>query len=120
MAEVDSLDNLLEQARDEAGFVAVILTDMDGKIVASARDDDTSPEMLGALLDIAMRITKSPEERAKLVTAGESAFFDWEGRQVVCRWLDKPQPRLFVILAPRGKAYKRVLSTLVKAVQQKK
>jgi hypothetical protein len=112
------LDDALEQVRAEAGFEAIILTDLSGNIISAARDEETPPELLGALLDVALRMTVRAEERSKLATAGESTFFDWEGRQVICRWFDKPQPRLIVILSPRGKSYKRVLTTLVKTVQR--
>jgi hypothetical protein len=109
-----TLDDLAEQVRAESGFEVILVTDLKGSIIASARDDETSPDTLGALLDVATRITVRPEDRADLAAEGESVFFDWEGRQVICRWLAMRHPRLLVILAPRGAAYKRAISRLIK------
>jgi hypothetical protein len=111
----------IEQIRSEAEFEAVLLTDLQGGIVAAARSDDATPETLGALLDVAQRIATRPDDRAKLAAAGESTFFDWEGRRVICRWLTLPtkqEPYLLVVLAPHGKAYKRAVSQLAKELRQ--
>ena len=52
--------------------------------------------------------------RQQLAAVGESVFFDWEGRQIICRWFTvKDQPRLFVIMAPQAKPYKRAAAQLV-------
>lgn len=121
MADQPSLETLIEQVRAEAGFEAALITDLKGAILATARADDTPPETVGALLDVAMRIVARPEDRAKLADIGESTFFDWEGRQVICRWFSRrkpPEPRLLVVLAPRGKPYKRAVSLLVKEAQR--
>ncbi len=121
MSEQPSLETVIEQVRAEAGFEAALITDLKGTILAAARADDTPPETVGALLDVAMRIVARPEDRAKLADVGESTFFDWEGRQVICRWFTRrkpPEPRLLVVLAPRGKPYKRAVSVLVKEAQR--
>jgi hypothetical protein len=121
MADQPSLETLIERVRAEAGFEAALITDLRGSILAAARADDTPPDMVGALLDIAMRIVARPEDRAKLADVGESTFFDWEGRQVICRWFRRrkpPEPRLLVVLAPRGKPYKRAVSLLVREAQR--
>ena len=116
-APAETLESMIEQVRAEAGFEAALLLDLQGRILAAARGDETSPETIGALLDVAMRIVARPEDRAKLAEVSESTFFDWEGRQVVCRWYTRnkpPEPRLVVVLAPRGKPYKRAVGLLVK------
>jgi hypothetical protein len=51
-----SLDDLVEQARADAGFEAVLLADLQGHILAAARDDETTPETLDSLLDLATRM----------------------------------------------------------------
>ncbi len=115
----DSLETMFEQTRAEAAFDAVLLTDFDGQILAAARADDTTPDMIGALLDMAVRFAASPEDRSRLSDAGESTFFDWEGRQVIFRWFMADQRRcLLVILAPHGKAYKRAAGQLVRLAQR--
>jgi hypothetical protein len=116
-----SLDTLVEQVRVDAGFEAVLLADLQGRILAAARSDATTPETLGSLLDVATRMAARAEDRSRLADAGESTFFDWEGRQVICRWFTAYQPppvHLLVILAPRGKPHKRAASHLVREVQR--
>ncbi len=112
---VEALEALLEQIRAQAEFVAVLLTDLNGNVIAAARSDDASPEAIGGLLDVATRIAARPDDRQALATVGESVFFDWEGRQMIVKWFSvNDQPGLFVILAPNGKPYKRAASQLVK------
>lgn len=115
------ITTIIEQSRSEAEFEVVLLTDLRGQIVAATRSDDATPETLGALLDMAGRIAARPDDRAKLAAAGESTFFDWDGRRVICRWLRPSgalEPLLLVILAPYGKVYKRAVSQLAKALRQ--
>ncbi len=109
-----TLDELAEQVRSEAGFEVILVTDLKGNIQASARAEETPPEMLDALLDVIARLTARPEDRADLAAAGESVFFDWEGRQVILRWLAAKRPRLLIILAPHGASYKRAVNRLIK------
>jgi hypothetical protein len=111
-----SLDGQIEEIRAEAGWEAVLLTDPDGKIVSAARADSTTPEMLDALLSLALRIAARPEDRAALAKTGQSTFFDWEGRRVICRYIDAPASRLLIILTPRGTSYKRAANRLVRLV----
>jgi hypothetical protein len=121
MPDMPPISTILEQSRNEAEFEVVLLTDLQGGIAAAARSDGATPEMLGALLDVAQRIAARPDDRAKLAAAGESTFFDWEGRRVICRWLILPttqEPHLLVVLAPHGKAYKRAISQLAKELRQ--
>jgi hypothetical protein len=115
----DDLQDTMEQIRSQAEFVAVLLTDLKGNVMAAVRSDDASPDSIGALLDVSTRIAARPDDRQKLAAVGESVFFDWEGRQIICRWFTvKDQPRLFVILAPHGKPYKRAASQLIGAAQR--
>jgi hypothetical protein len=116
---LDDLDTLLEQIRAQAEFEALLLTDLKGNVIAAARSDEAAPESIGGLLDVAMRIAARPDDRQQLASVGESVFFDWAGRQIICRWFTvKDQPRLFVILAPHGKPYKRAATQLVKEAQR--
>ncbi len=111
---LDDFDARLEEIRAQAEFEALLLTDLTGNVIAAARSDDAAPETIGGLLDVAMRIAARPDDRAQLAAVGESVFFDWGGRQIICRWFTvKEQPRLFVILAPHGKSYKRAATQLV-------
>jgi len=116
-----TLDTLVEQARVDAGFEAVLLADLQGHILAAARSDETTPETLDSLLDLATRLAARPEDRSRLADTGEITFFDWEGQQVICRWFtarQPPQVHLLVILAPRGKPHKRAAGHLVREVQR--
>ncbi len=116
---LETLETQLEQTRAEAEFEAVLLTDFGGKIIAAARSDETSPETIGALLEMAVHFAANPEDRSRLSDAGESSFFDWQGRQVIFRWfMVGQQPYLLVVLAPPGKAYKRAAGQLVRQVQR--
>jgi hypothetical protein len=111
----------MEQSRSEAEFEVVMLTDLKGQIIAAARSDEATPETLGALLDVAGRIAARPDERTKLAAAGESTFFDWDGRRVICRWLKlsgTSEPHLLIVLVPHGKAYKRAVSQIAKQLRQ--
>lgn len=112
-----SLETQVEGIRAEAGFDAVLIADLKGKIVAVARADDTSPEMLEALLDMATRIATRPEDREALADTGESSFFDWEGRQIVCRRFEAHGPRLLIMLSAKRKPHKRAAARLIKAAQ---
>jgi hypothetical protein len=111
-----SLDEQIKEIRAETGWEAVLLTGPDGKILSAARADSTTPEMLDALLSLALRIAARPEDRAALAKTGQSTFFDWEGRRVICRYLDTPAPRLLIILAPRGTSYKRAANRLARLI----
>jgi hypothetical protein len=118
---MSEIATIIEQSRSEAEFEVVLLTDLQGQIVAAARSDDATPETLGALLDVAGRIAARPDDRSKLAAAGESTFFDWDGRRVICRWLtlsNASEPLLLVVLAPQGKAYKRAVSQLAKELRK--
>ncbi len=116
---LDELEALLEQIRAQAEFEALLLTDLKGNVIAAARSDDAAPESIGGLLDVATRIAERPDDRQQLASVGESVFFDWEGRQIICRWFTvKDDPRLFVILAPHAKPYKRAATQLVGAAKR--
>ncbi len=116
---IDSLESILENARTEAEFEAILLTDFDGHILSAARSDDISAEVVGALLDAATRFAANPEDRARLGDSGESTFFDWEGRQMIYRWFMAGTQRcLLVILSPHGRAYKRAVGQLVRQTQR--
>ncbi|MCC7448077.1 MAG: hypothetical protein IT324_11715 [Anaerolineae bacterium] len=118
----ESLDPLLEQTRANADFEAILLTDLNGVLIASSRGDETPPEMLEALLDLAARIAARPDDKVQLAAVRESEFFDWEGRRVICRWFTMGSPaqsRLLVVLAQNNsKPYKRAISGLVKQIRQ--
>jgi hypothetical protein len=110
---MDSEENL-ERVRAENGFLAILVTDMMGKILDSARADETSPEGMGEMLALAQRVSARPDEIRDLAQRGESTFFDWEGQQIVCTFLASPTPRLLVVLAAQGKSYKRALGRVVR------
>lgn len=119
----DVLPDVLERARSDAEFEAILLIDLGGHVLSAARSDDIAPDTIEALLDVALRIVARPEDRVRLAEVGESTFFDWEGRQIVCRQFlplqhTGTEPLVFVVLAPRGKTYKRALSGLVRDFQR--
>ena len=111
-------NGLLLPIRAATKLEAVVLTDSTGQVIGSAADESTTPETLDALLALARRVIERPPETAQSQAMGETLFFDWEGRQAVCRMFKSGELTwVLAVLAPRAKPYKQALSKLVKAVQ---
>ncbi len=109
----------LEPVRASAKLEAVLVTDQVGHLIGAAAMEQVTPETLDALLALARRVVSSADQFKALIAAKETLFFDWEGRQVVCRPFEAAkQPYLLVIFAPRQKAYKQAASKLIKAAQK--
>ena len=113
------LDIAIEDIRSVSGFEAVLLTDLQGEILSAVRSDDVPPEVLGALLQVAEQVViRASDANQKLTVPGESEFFDWNGRRVVCRWFKARRPGVVVALVPKGKAYRWAMGRLVKEIQR--
>ncbi len=113
------LDIAIEDIRSVSGFEAVILTDLRGEILSAVRGSDTPPETLNGLLQVAEQVVIRASDRGqRLPLPGESEFFDWDGRRVVCRWFTARRPGVVVALVPKGKAYRWAMGRLVKEIQR--
>ncbi len=116
-AKKPTLDELIERTRSDSGFEAMIVANLRGQIVAAARSDGTEAETMETLVDMALRIVVSLENVIALAKIGESTFFDWEGRQVICRRFEAPGTHLLIVLAPPGVHYKRAMARFIKRAQ---
>ena len=67
---------------------------------------------------MATQLAARDEDRTRLADQGESEFFDWEGRRVVCRWVEARKPAVLVVLVPKAKSYKWAVGRMVKEVQR--
>ncbi len=104
----------IEDIRIQSGFDAAVLVDMDGVILAAVHSADTEPGTLDMLFQVASQVTARAEKNGK---GGESEFFDWEGRRIVCRWFKARRPGVLVLLVPKGKSYKWATNRMVKELQ---
>ena len=112
------LEIAIEDIRSASGFEAVVLTDLRGEILSAVRSEGTPPEALDAMLDVASQVAVRATDKIGLSKAGESEFFDWDGRRVVCRWFQARKPGVVVALIPKGKTYKWAMSRLVREIQR--
>ncbi len=110
---------ILEPIRLNAKFEAVLVTDSTANVISAAYAEGVPLETLDALLALASRAAARQTDLQTLIDAKETIFFDWEGRQVICRLFQAgKQPYLMVVLAARGKAYKQTVGKLIKAAQK--
>ncbi len=111
----DAIRAALSQAR--APLLAVLLTDSSGQPLGMDGDNDLPPDTFEALADLARRVI---DRQTGLVAAKARTieFFDWEGRQVICRaFLADDRPWLLAALTPPQKSYKQALTKLIKRLQ---
>ncbi|MEP7285698.1 MAG: hypothetical protein ABI947_08020 [Chloroflexota bacterium] len=106
----------LEDIRAQSGFEAALLIDRTGSVLASTHAPESSPESLEVLLQVALHAAGRAESGKSV--AGESEFFDWESRRVVCRWFQARKPGVLVVLVPKGKSYKWAVNRLVRELQR--
>jgi hypothetical protein len=117
MAE-SRLEVAIEDILEQSSFDAALLTDLQANVLASIKRKDLPPDASGILMQVAMQVATRDEDRVRLAEAGESEFFDWEGRRVVCRWIEARTPTLLVVLVPKAKSYKWAVGRMVKEVQR--
>jgi hypothetical protein len=118
MPELDAIRAALSDTRAGTAFDIVVVTDNTGALVAADWSDNVSGDTFSALLALAQRVVNRPNGVSALVESGESHFFDWDGRQVVCRPFEVvDQPWLLVALAPPRGTYKQALGRLIKQLQ---
>jgi hypothetical protein len=111
---MDELNALMEQTRTDVHFDVLMITDVAGNVIAAARADEIEPEALDALVQTAQRIAARPDDVATLSQQGESLFFDWEGRQIVVRWIAGKKPKLLLALVPPHVAFKRAIGGFIR------
>src|SRR5688572_11304033 len=111
------LEIALEDIRVQSGFDLAVLTDLHGNILAMSQAKETPYEAANILLQIASQVAAQSQEGGAPVS-GESEFFDWDGRRIVCRWFEARIPGVLVVLVPKGKSYKWAVGRMVKEVQR--
>jgi hypothetical protein len=111
------LNIALEDIRGQSGFDLAVLTDLSGNILALSQAKEIPTGADNILLKIASQIAEQAQERGASLT-GESEFFDWDGRRIVCRWFEARIPGVLVVLVPKGKSYKWAVGRMVKEVQR--
>src|SRR5262245_45343385 len=99
------LEIALEDIRVQSGFDLAVLTDLRGSILAMAQAKDIPVGADQILLQIATKVALQTQESGAPLS-GESEFFDWDGRRIVCRWFEARIPGILVVLVPKGKSYK--------------
>jgi hypothetical protein len=107
----------MEDIRVQSGFDAAVLTDLDGKLLSAVRSSDILEDTIDILLLVAAQIAARSEDAKAMETSGESEFFDWEGRRIVCRWFEARKPGVLVVLVPKGKSYRWAANRMVKEIQ---
>ncbi len=116
MPEFDSIRAALTDSRAGTVFDIVLLTDNTGALLAADWSETVSPESFQSLLALAQRVVS--QTNGLNIPAGESHFFDWDGRQVVCRpFIANDRSWLLVALAPPRGAYQQALGRLIKQLQ---
>jgi hypothetical protein len=106
----------LEALRAEADFAAVIVADSRATLVTAAYAKTTQPETVRELWEMAARAVT--HTGGKLERVREAIFYDWDGRQVVCRPFRANQTDyLLILLTPPKKAYKQAAGKIVRALE---
>lgn len=108
---------LIEEIRSQSEFEAAVLVDLDSNILAECRQQGTSQETLDVLTQIGGQAAERVGE-SNTPGNGESEFFDYEGRRVVCRWFEAERPGVVVALVPKNKSYKWAMNRMVKELQR--
>src|SRR5215470_4254665 len=108
---------LIEEIRSQSEFEAAILVDLESNILAETRQPGTSQETLDVLTQIGEQAAERISE-SDTPESGESEFFDYEGRRVVCRWFEAERPGVLVVLVPKNKSYKWAMNRMVKELQR--
>jgi|SRR5579864_2697153 len=118
MPELEAIHTALSGTRAGTAFDIILVTDSAGALVAADWNESVAPDTFSALLALAQRVLDRPNGLNALVESGETHFYDWDGRQVVCRPLEVVDQRwLLVALAPPRGAYKQALGRLIKQLQ---
>lgn len=118
MPELEAVRAALSGTRAGTAFDILLVMDNAGALVAADWNEANSTETVSALLALAQRILNRPNGLNALAEAGETHFFDWDGRQVICRPFEvADQPWLLVALTPPRGAYKQALGRLIKQLQ---
>ncbi len=107
----------MDDIRVQSGFDAAVLIDMEGKMLAEVHSPETQPNTVETLLQVASQVTVRAENKSGVEASGESEFFDWEGRRIVCRWFKARRSGVLVLLVPKGKSYKWATNRMVKELQ---
>ena len=111
------LVGLMEEIRRQSEFEAAVLVDADSTLLAECQEPGTSQEALDILTEIAEQVAERISQSG-MPESGESEFFDWEGRRVVCRWFEARNPGVLVVLVPKSKSYRWAVNRMVKELQR--
>ena len=107
----------MEDIRVQSGFDAAVLTDLDGNVLSAVHSRDIPTDTIDILLAVAEQVAARSEDKKAMNVGGESEFFDWEGRRIVCRWFQARKPGVLVVLVPKGKSYRWAANRMVKEIQ---
>ena len=107
----------MEDIRVQSGFDAAVLTDLDGKLLSAVHATEVPEDTIDILLLVAGQIAARSDDKKAMDSTGESEFFDWEGRRIVCRWFQARKPGVLVVLVPKGKSYRWAANRMVKEIQ---
>ena len=111
------LGGIVDEIRRQSEFEAAILIDLDSNILAESMEPGTNRQTLDTMSQIADQIAERVSEN-ETPENGESEFFDWDGRRVVCRWFEAETPGVLVALVSKSKSYRWAMNRMVKELQR--
>ena len=116
-AERARLTVALVSGRTGTKLEVLLLAGQDGQVWCEATDEGyATAETSDALRALAWRIAAQSTETGQYADH-ETHFFDWDGRQVIGKWLNRRgQKWLLVLLLPPKVHYKQALTRVIKAL----
>ncbi len=113
---MENIHTRLEQLRADADFSAVIVTDSRATLLTAAYAKALQPETVRELWEMAARAVANTG--GKLERLREAVFYDWDGRQVVCRpFRVKATDYLLILLTPPKKSYKQAAGKIARSLE---
>lgn len=100
---------------DPKRFLAALLLDANGAVVAQFAIQGLDTRTQQAPYDIATRVLNYPNGMNVLQTLKESVFYDLDGRRLICRVVVIEEARhLLIVLTAADSAYRRALDQLTR------
>ena len=117
-AERARLTAALSISRDGKKLVAVLLADRAGRVLVELSDSPSAAsETSEALHALAQRIVAYHAALCEKADP-ETHFFDWDGRQVIGKWVEAGgRSWLLVALCPPKAPYKQAVARMIKALE---
>jgi hypothetical protein len=113
---MENIHARLEELRADADFSAVIVTDSKATLLTAAYARTLQPETVRELWEMAARAVANTGGR--LDQLREAIFYDWDGRQVVCRpFRARKVDYLLILLTPPKKSYKQAAGKIARALE---